>query len=351
MAKKDESEESKQAKGGRARAAKLSGERRSEIARSGAIAKHGGELPVAQYTGDLEIGGISFECAVLDDETRVVSETKFMESMGMYRSGALSTRRQAEGDGAQVPLHLAHKNLKPYAERHLGNVHDWALKYRTPTGGIAHGIRAELIPKVCEVWLDARKAGVLGHRQEMIAERADILIRGFAHIGIVALVDEATGFQYARQRDALEKMLEEYLSAELRRWVRTFPAEYFKELCRLRRVQFRPDMRLPQYFGHLTNDIVYNRLHPRVLKELKEKSTDDEGKRGSNKLHQWLSEEKGHPKLIQHLGLAIGYMRISDDYEQFHELLDRGAPIPEDLSDRPLLKKMVEEDEDEEDSE
>jgi hypothetical protein len=187
---------------------------------------------------------------------------------------------------------------------------------------------------------------VLGPRQLEIAERADILIRGFAHVGIVALVDEATGFQYARQRDALEKMLEEYLSAELRRWVRTFPSEYFKELCRLRRVQFRPDMRLPQYFGHLTNDIVYNRLHPRVLKELKERSIDDDGKRGSNKLHQWLSEEKGHPKLIQHLGLAIGYMRISSDYEQFHELLDRGAPVPEDLSDRPILQKLEDEEQD-----
>jgi hypothetical protein len=339
MAKK-EPDKSKQSKGGRARAAKLSSERRSEIARSGGLAKHASDLPVAHYTGELEIGGIVIECAVLDDETRVVSETKFMESMGMYRSGALSTRRQPEESGAQVPLHLAHKNLKPYAERHLGDVHEWALKYRTPTGNIAHGIRAELIPKVCEIWLDARKDDVLGPRQELIAEKADILIRGFAHIGIVALVDEATGYQYARQRDALEKMLEEYLSEELRRWVRTFPSEYFKELCRLRRVQFRPDMRLPQYFGHLTNDIVYNRLHPRVLKELKERSTDEDGKRGSNKLFQWLSEDKGHPKLIQHLGLVIGYMRIANEYEQFHELLERGAPIPEDLSDRPLLQKM-----------
>jgi hypothetical protein len=338
--------ESKQSRGGRARAKSLSSARRSEIARTAALAKHGAELPVARYYGELEVGGIKFDCAVLEDETRVVSETKFMESMGMYRSGALSTRRHAEESGAQVPLHLAHKNLKPFAEHHLGGVHEWALKYRTDTGKIAHGIRAELIPKVCEVWLDARKAGVLGARQELIAERADILIRGFAHVGIVALVDEATGFQYARQRDALEKLLEEYMSEKLRRWVRTFPSEYFKELCRLRRIQLRADMRLPQYFGHLTNDIVYSRLHPRVLEELKNKSTDDDGTR-KNKLHQWLSEEKGHPKLLQHLGMVIGYMRISRDYEQFHELLDRGAPVPEDLSDKPILKMLEDKDEDE----
>ncbi len=337
-------DETKQSKGGRARAAKLSSARRSEIARTAAIAKHGAELPVAQYYGELEVGGIKFDCAVLEDETRVVSETKFMESMGMYRSGALSTRRELSEGGAQVPLHLAHKNLKPFAQQHLGDVHDWALKFRTNTGNVAHGIRAELIPKVCEVWLDARKAGVLGARQELIAERADILIRGFAHVGIVALVDEATGFQYARQRDALEKLLEEYLSEKIRRWVRTFPAEYFKELCRLRRVQLRPDMQLPQYFGHLTNDIVYRRLHPRVLEELKNKSTDDDGNRKSNKLHQWLSEDKGHPKLLQHLGMVIGYMRISKNYDQFHELLDRGAPVPEDLSDKPILKMLEEKD-------
>ncbi|HWB12668.1 MAG TPA: P63C domain-containing protein [Pirellulales bacterium] len=323
-------EQTKQAKGGKARAAKLTAERKSEIASEGAKARWKGELPTAICDGVLRIGDIEFECAVLEDETRVVSEAKFMEAMGMYRSGALSTRREEDDRGARTPLHLAYKNLKPFVERHLDDVHMEPLKYKAKSGNVGHGIRAEALPKICEVWLDARKEGVLGPRQELIAEKADILIRSFARVGVVALVDEATGYQYERQKDALEKLLEEYLSEDLRRWVRTFPPEYFKELCRLRGVQFRPDMRLPQYFGHLTNDIVYRRIHPRVLEELKERSTEN-GVRKSNKLHQWFSEEKGHPKLIQHLGTVIGFMRISENYKQFEKFLDKGAPVPEDL--------------------
>ena len=286
--------------------------------------------PKAIYDGTLTIGPIEFDCAVLEDETRVVSEYKFMEAMGMYRSGALSTRRkEADGLGARTPLHLAYKNLKPFVTKHLSGVHAEPIKYRTKSGTIGHGIQADMLPTICEVWLDAMQAGVLGSRQQLIAQNADILIRGFARVGVRALVDEATGYQYARQRNALQQLLEEYISEELRKWVRVFPPEYFRQLCRLRGIQFRPDMRLPRYFGHLTNDIVYNRLHPRVKEELKEKSTEN-GKR-KNKFHQWLSESKGHPKLIHHLGVVIGLMRIADTYEQFQSLLDRGAPMPEDF--------------------
>lgn len=328
---------SKQSLGGTARAQKLSRARKSEIGRKGAAARWSGEYPVSQYDGVLRVGDIEFDCAVLEDETRVISETKFMEAMGMYRSGALSTRRENAEDGARTPLHLAHKNLKPFVEKHLSGVHAEPVRYRAKNGSIGHGIRAEVLPKICEVWLDARKAGVLGSRQEMIADKADILIRGFAHIGVVALIDEATGFQYARQRDALEKLLEEYLSEELRRWVKTFPAEYFRELCRLREVQYRPDMRLPQYFGHLTNDIIYKRLHPRVLAQLQERTGRNDSGNRPNKLHQYLSDDVGHPKLLQHLGTVIGYMRLAKNYDEFREMLERGAPIP---GDRPLFDQF-----------
>ena len=115
-------------------------------------------------------------------DQRVVSEQKFMAALGMYRSGALSVRRKADESGAQVPLFLAHKNLKPYAIKHLGSVHFEPLKYRTLEGNVAHGIRADAIPKICEVWIDADRDNVLGHRQKLTAAKADILLRGFAHV-------------------------------------------------------------------------------------------------------------------------------------------------------------------------
>ncbi len=100
---------------------------------------------------------------------------------------------------------------------------------------IANGIDARNLSKVCNVWLKARDAGnVLTKPQERIAIAADILVRGFAETGIVALVDEATGYQDVRAKDALAKILEAFIAKELRKWVSTFPLDYYKELFRLR---------------------------------------------------------------------------------------------------------------------
>lgn len=319
-------------KGGKARAKSLTKAELSDAGRNAVQArwnkKAGKVLPRASHSGPLRIGDIEFDTAVVRDGDRIirlVSETKFMEAMGMYRSGALSSRRKRNEAGARTPLFLAHKNLKPFADKHLGSVHFEPFKYVTPSGSIAHGIVDEIIPKVCEIWIDADRAGVLGERQKLIAAKADILLRGFAHVGIRALIDEATGFQYERPRRDLEEYLKKFLSENLVRWARTFPNDYFKHLCRLKGIDLRPDMRLPQYFGHLTNDLVYRRIAPGLLKALKDRRAE-RGKR-SNKLHWWTSEQVGHPELLLHLGSVVGLMKIHTDYEKFRHQLDSIASI------------------------
>jgi hypothetical protein len=50
----------------------------------------------------------------------------------------------------------------------------------------------------------------------------------------------------------------------------SFPTEYYENLFRLRGLEFpRDSVKRPKYFGHLTNDIIYKRLAPGVLEELK----------------------------------------------------------------------------------
>jgi hypothetical protein len=129
--------------------------------------------------------------------------------------------------------------------------------------------------------------------------------------------------QYDRPRRDLEEYLKKFLSDSLRRWVRTFPGDYFKHLCRLKGVQLRPDMKLPQYFGHLTNDLVSRRIA--LLRASKERRNE----RGSpsNKLHSWTSEELGKPELLLHLGMVGGLMKLHTDYDQFHKQLDQIAPV------------------------
>lgn len=306
------------AKGGAARAAKLTPEQRKEIALMGAAAKkENAKLPSAQYVGDLAIGELTFPCAVLSDGSRVLTETNFMDVMGMYRSGALSVRREATESGARIPLYLAFKNLQPFVIKHLGDVHDHQVRYKNLTGQISSGIPAALIPKICSIWLDARKSGVLGSRQAQIADKAELLLRGLAEVGIVALVDEATGFQRDREKDALAKILEAFVAKELQPYIKTFPADYYEHLFRLRCLPYPPEQNpnfRPQYFGKLTNDIVYERIAPGLLIEIKKQAAKDEKKAH---LHRRLTQEIGHPKLKEHLASVTTIMKLSRDYLDF----------------------------------
>jgi hypothetical protein len=67
-------------KGGSARAARLSAEERSDIARRAAEARWGA-VHYAPYPGVLEIGDISIACAVLEDGTRVLSQATVLRAL------------------------------------------------------------------------------------------------------------------------------------------------------------------------------------------------------------------------------------------------------------------------------
>jgi hypothetical protein len=249
--------------------------------------------------------------------------------MGIYRSGALSTRRQSQTEGAQLPLHMAFKNLIPFIDSDLSNVLSKPLIYLPEKASrVAHGIPADTIPKICEVWLQARDAGVLGATQVRIAATADSLIRALAQVGIVALIDEATGFQSERNRDELQKLLSVYLADEKLKWAKMFPDEFYKQLFRLRGWNYIPNNTArPGYVGKLTDMLVYEKLPPGVLEKLREKNPVEPGmKRRRHRHFQFLSSDIGQPDLRDHLLQLIAIMRVSQDWEMFKTLFDKGFP-------------------------
>jgi len=324
---KKQAKKSSQSEGGAARAKKLTPEQRSEIARQGALAKHSKDaaIPKATHEGVLDIAGFEIGCAVVEfadgRKQRVLTQSDFMRALGRARQA--KGRDYYDGD-VNLPAFLTAKNLKPFITNDL-YVTSSQIDFRTLKGTRAFGYPAELLPKVCEVFLKARDAQALVTTQAHIAKQAEMLIRGLAAIGIIALVDEATGYQYDRPRKDLEEQLKQFLSDDLRRWVQTFPADYFKELCRLRGVELRPDMRLPQYFGKLTSNIIYKRIAPGLLKKLKEQREMKGSK--SNKLHSWLSDDIGLRALLVQVGTAIGFMKTNKSYEAFLAQLDIASPV------------------------
>ncbi|WP_289172081.1 P63C domain-containing protein [uncultured Parasutterella sp.] len=314
---------------GRAANAKRTPEERKALAQKMVCAKKElAKYPKATHQGVLKIGDLEIPCAVLEDGTRVLTQSNFMEAMGMYYSGWIS-KNESSLTGiipAEVPHFLAQKSLIPYINKHLSHLQNIIYKYRTEGGTVANGIKAEIIPSICEIYLDADMAGVLGKRQKLIAKQAMIMIRAFAHVGIVALVDEATGYQKERERDALAKILEAFVAKELQPYMKTFDPEYYAEMFRLRGLDYppkeNPNFR-PQYFGKLTNDIVYDRLAPGVKEALKNEAKKI---KKSHKLFQHLTADIGRQELIKHLGLCLGLMKISDNWEQFTERLDKVKP-------------------------
>ena len=310
-----------------ARAAALTPEQRREIAKTAARRRwdNAGGIAQAAYTGTLDIGNMSFPCSVLSDGTRVLTQSDFMNGMGMYYSGWVSKNRPDEDVVADLPQFLSFKSLKPFVDKHLCGLPSIIVNYRTERGSLARGIRADIIPRICDIWLDADEHSTLGIRQKSIAAKARLLMRALAHVGIIALVDEATGYQEDRARDALQRILEAFIAKELQPWVRTFPDDYYRELFRLRGLEFPTDtVKRPQYFGHITNNIVYKRLAPGVLQELK-RATPRAPRSGrhSHQLHRRLTRDIGHPKLREYMASLITVMKLSTDYEDFMRKLNR----------------------------
>jgi len=326
-------------RGGRARAAKLTPEQRKSISSEAARARWDqsiSDVVCGSSDKPLRIGDAEIECYVLADGTRVITQSSFLMALGRHRRAFVG--RDAE---EQLPPILRGKAIKPFISNEVA-AEAKPITFRLPGSGRASGYRAELLPEVCEVYLRAADAGVLPSNQEHIARQASILMRGLARTGIIALVDEATGYQEVRAKDALARILETYVDRELQAWVQTFPNEFYREMFRLRGLDFPNDtVSRPQYFGHLTNDVVYKRLAPGVLEELKKTQRRGDSGRPRDKLFQRLTANVGYPKLREHLGSVVTLMKLSDNWEDFKTKLDRihprvgdTLPLPFDLDDR-----------------
>ncbi len=307
--------------GGEARAAKLSAERQSEIGRTAAMARW---YPKATHEGVLKLGETQIQCFVLEDGRRVLSQSGLMRSLG--RSKSPPTRPGDPGDD-ETPYFLRANGIKPFVSEDLLVATRPILFRHSKGGGTAHGYVAELLPKICAVFEDARDAGALKPHQMHLAERAKILMRALATVGIVGLVDEATGFQSERDKQALQSLLEKYLRHELAAWAKRFPDEFYREIFRLRGWQWKGmSVNRPQAVAHYTRDLVYERLAPGILEELEARSPKDESGRRKSKFHQWMSDDVGHPALAQHLHTVTAFMRASQNWDAFLDMVDRALP-------------------------
>ena len=256
-------------------------------------------VPVAQYSGELSIGAEGLPCYVLDDGRRVIS-----------RTGATSLLAGKKG-GGQLEKYVAADALREYMPD-LGSA---MIGFSIPevVNKTVRGMTAETFLDVCRGYLRAYYDGKLKTATQMdMAHKAGAFLAACANVGLVALIDEATGYQYDRAEDALRVKLKAYIGEEMRKWEKTFPDDLWVEFARLTNWRGSVTKR-PKYWGKLVNELVYDYLDPDVAKWLRENAPKP--MHGQN-YHQHLTGQYGLRKLIEHIWMLIGMARACKTMEE-----------------------------------
>ena len=293
------------------------------------------KIQKATHEGPLVLAGIEIPAFVLEDGTRLISQRGLQKSIGLSRSGGRKAGAHRMGTflGRLIGKGIQINELDARIEK--------PIIFRPSHGGrTAHGYEATVLADICDVVFEANKRGKLLPQQKHVAERCEMLMRAFAKVGIIALIDEATGYQEIRDKLALQEILDKYLRQEWAKWAKRFPDEFYMEMFRLKGWQWRGmSINRPILVGKYTDDIVYQRLAPGVRNELRKVNPKDDTGRRKQKHHQWLTEDIGVPALSHHLTGVMALMRAAPNYETFKRMLARAFPKPGQQLELPYTKK------------
>jgi hypothetical protein len=280
------------------------------------------KLLKATHEGILTIGDKELAVAILEDGTRVISRNAIFRAFGRTKRG----RKKDEIRVLNMPSFIDAKNLQPFIDADLqgGLI---PIEYRNLKGKTTSGYPSKILPLICDVYLAARQEDKLTVAQLPLAMVSKILVRSFSKIGIVALVDEATGYQYDRNRDDLNKLLALYLSEERLKWARMFPDEFYRQIYRLKKWPYPQGTGRTPLIGKITNQYVYEKLPVGVLTKLRELNPKNPltGRRPA-KFFQHLSTDIGQPDLRDHLLQVIAILRAAPNWRVFERLFNRAFP-------------------------
>lgn len=269
-----------------------------------------GSIPKSTHYGELHITeDIILPCYVLDNGERVFSLKGIMVGLIGIEGGPIADYLMVSGLKDYLPV-----DLRPDEVNNIPAL----FNFDTGISGFAKnatGIPVERLMDLCSAYSAAYDAGKLTDRQKKIAVTANSILRACAKVGIIALVDEVTGYQYERVHDALQFKLKVFLEEEMRPWEKTFPDELWMEFGRLTNWN-GPVSSRPKWWGKLVNEIIYEYLDADVAKWLKDHTPQP--RHGQN-YHQWMSSQFGLKKLIEHIWMVIGMSKACFTIDELRE--------------------------------
>lgn len=317
------------AKGGAARAAKLTPEERSEIARKGALARKAHreepmpkppqdpELPFATHQGQMAVGELMLDCYVLADGRRVFHKRGMAKALGLKSAGgnAFMKTMQGKGLGSVLPASVREKIDNP-------------VNFKPLTQDLAHGYEADILADVAKAIVAAGEAGLTQQQQPLFAQ-AKILLNAFAKVGVVALIDEATGYQQIRDPSALRLLVQQYIAAEKREWEKQFPDSFYDGLNRIYNSKKMTTtakgaviQNRPMHFAKFTRTYVYEPLENGAVLEELDRINPKINAKGTrrDRFHQHLSLGYGIEKLKRQVLSVETLIDVSDNVSQFKRL-------------------------------
>jgi hypothetical protein len=253
-------------------------------------------MPFSMFPGTLTIGDVEMECHVLSNGARVLTQREMVRVLSGGRESG---------------------NLQRYLERNPLTASDFELgptvQFRVPASGlIAIGHEATQLIDLCDKYLQAREMGLLKPSQMKLAAQAEIVIRATAKTGIIALIDEATGFQKVREKNALQLKLQAFIADDIQEWARMFPHEFWIELARLEGVHYSPRHR-PLRWGRYIMMFVYDAIDPAIGNWLRENNPDPHYKENH---HQWL-KKFGRDQVDKQITKVVTIMQLCRDMTDF----------------------------------
>lgn len=271
----------------------------------------------------LRLGDAEIPCYVLEDGTRVLDQTNVIKALGMQRGSG-------GGGGDRLVAFANTKALNQFISNELRNVIENPIRFALPRGGTRSiGYEATVLVDICDAVLRARESGTLNPQQKHIAKACEVLVRSFAKVGIIALVDEVTGYQQARGRQALQQFLDKFLQDEARKWTKTFPDEFFEAIFTMKNWSWDKvtQGKKPGVIGHYINNYVYARLGPGVLTELRKRNPVLEAGRRGKTHHQFTTADFGAPELKQRIRTLIDFAKAAGyNWNNWTRMIERTYP-------------------------
>ncbi len=323
-----------QSKGGNARARNLTPEQRREIALKAAQARWSklsdpNSVPSASHQGLMPIGDVQIEVYRLQDGRRLIAKAAMAKALTLKSEGGNAFLRTVTRKGVRSAIsdELWEKIENPIIFKYLDT--DSAVNQ----GGTADGYEATTLIEVCDALIQARNDDLLAPSQKFLAVQAEIIVRSAAKLGIVALVDAATGYVEDVRKEEYLKLWQDFVAREFRQWERAeFPNQFADMIYKLYGIKRKDprSFRHPQFFGWFTRKYIYHPLansRGAILDLLDEANpVVYAGGTRKYKLHQFLSDHVGLPALRQHLWQTIGIGNASKDRTDFERNFYRAFP-------------------------